>query len=300
MVFGLLLRSAQFVKCASGHSFVPRLFAHSLYEADPKLGACLEIAEWRGGTAALEAALFAEADCVTATGSDETLAAIRKTLPPRVRFIGYGTRVSFGFVAREALDEQREVAVRAAADVIAWNQRGCLSPHVIYVESGGRAGPEEFAEILAEELETREKSHPRGSLHPPEAAGIAAHRSFYEVRAAHSPETKLWTSSGSTAWTVVLEPDIRFQASCLNRFVYVKPVGDLTEALHGADAVRERVSTVGLAAGEERAAKLVLQLAQWGARRICPLGEMQRPPLSWRHDGRTALGDLVTWSDWEK
>ncbi len=99
IVFGLLTRSAQFVKCASGSSFLPRLFAHSIYEADPKLGACLEIAEWRGGNAALEDALFAEADCVTATGSDETLAAIRAQLPTKARFLGYGHRVSFGFVA---------------------------------------------------------------------------------------------------------------------------------------------------------------------------------------------------------
>src|SRR5450432_2079229 len=73
IAFGLLTRSAQFVKCSSGSSFLSRLFAHSIYEADPKLGACLEVAEWRGGNAALETALFAEADCVTATGSDETL-----------------------------------------------------------------------------------------------------------------------------------------------------------------------------------------------------------------------------------
>jgi len=33
---------------ASGASLLPRLFAHSIYQADPKLGACLEIAEWRG------------------------------------------------------------------------------------------------------------------------------------------------------------------------------------------------------------------------------------------------------------
>ena len=79
IVLGLLTRSAQFVKCASGASFLPRLFAHSIYDADPKLGACLEIAEWRGGNAELENALFAEADCVTATGSDETLAAIRQS-----------------------------------------------------------------------------------------------------------------------------------------------------------------------------------------------------------------------------
>jgi len=77
MVLGVLVRSAQFVKCASGTSLLPRLFAHSLYEVEPKLGACIEVAEWRGGNADLEKALFDEADCVTATGSDETLAAIR-------------------------------------------------------------------------------------------------------------------------------------------------------------------------------------------------------------------------------
>ena len=54
IMLGLLSRSAQFLKCASGQSFLPRMFAHSLYDAEPKLGACLEIAEWPGGTDALE------------------------------------------------------------------------------------------------------------------------------------------------------------------------------------------------------------------------------------------------------
>jgi hypothetical protein len=26
---------------------------------------------------------------------------------------------------------------------------------------------------------------------------------------------------------------------------------------------------------------------------------MQNPPLTWRHDGRPALGDLLTWTDCE-
>ena len=38
----------------------------------------------------------------------------------------------------------------------------------------------------------------------------------------------------------------------------------------------------------------------WGALRVCALGDMQCPPLAWRHDGRPALADLVTWCDWEK
>jgi hypothetical protein len=82
----------------------------------------------------------------------------------------------------------------------------------------------------------------------------------------------MWASSESTAWTVVLETEARFQVSCLNRFVYVKAVRDAEEALQGAEPVRENISTVGLAAAGTRAAELARQFARWGARRICPLG----------------------------
>lgn len=301
MVLGLLARSAQFVKCARGAALLPRLFAHSLYEAEPKLGACLEIAEWHGGDSELDPALFDEADCVTATGSDETLAAIRQRLPARARLLAYGHRVSFGYVAKTALSglTARCVAANAAADVAAWNQLGCLSPHVIYVERGTGLAPEQFAAMLAEELARIEESEPRGDLALEAAAAIASRRSFYEVRAAHSPDTQQWQSKNSTAWTVVYEADPCFQSSCLNRFVYVKGVKDLPEALRSAESVRRHLSTVGLAAPEHEAPQLATQLARWGVARVCPLGHMQNPPLAWRHDGRPALGDLLTWTDYE-
>ena len=301
IVLGVLVRSAQFVKCATGTTLLPRLFAHSLYEAEPKLGACLEIAEWPGGDHTLADALFGEAGCVTATGTDETLESIRMRLPAQARFVGYGHRVSFAFVTNRVLTglNSRKVVERAAADVVAWNQLGCLSPHVIYVEEGGSLSAERFAEALGQELEQREAQEPRGELPVEAAAAIASRRSLYEVRAAHSPDTRQWVSRNSTAWTVVYEAEPRFQLSCLNRFIYVKGVKDLTEALQSADSVRGKVSTVGLAATEDHAQELATELARWGVARVCPLGQMQNPPLAWRHDGRPALADLVSWTDWE-
>ena len=301
LVLGLLVRSAQFMKCATGASLLPRLFAHSLYQVEPKLGACLELAEWPGGSAPLEESLFAEANCVTATGSDETLVAIQKRLPERARFLGYGHRVSFAFVSAQVLTgfHLSRILQRAAADVTAWNQLGCLSPHVIYVEQGGETNGEQFAELLAAELAQREQVEPRGVVPAETAAGITSRRGIYEVRAAHSPDTRQWCSEGSTAWTVVFEGDPRFQLSCLNRFVYVKPVANLGEALRAADLVREHVSTVGIAVPEHTMGEVAAKLARWGATRVCPLGKMQEPPVGWRHDGRPALADLVTWTDLE-
>ena len=302
LVLGILTRSAQFVKCAKGSAFLPRLFAHSLYDAEPKLGACLELADWKGGNQPLEEALFAEASCVTATGSDETLAQIRHRLPRRVRFLGFGFRVSFAYVAQEVLSglHVRKILDRAARDIVAWNQLGCLSPHVIYVQAGGTVAADKFAEMLAGVLAERERSEPRGELPVETAAIIASRRSMYELRAAHSPDTRHWCSQGSTAWTVVYETDPLFQVSCLNRFIYVKEVKDVAEMLHSADSVRGKVSTIGLAVPEHKAQEIATELARWGATRVCPLGQMQNPPLAWRHDGRPALGDLVTWTDWEQ
>ncbi len=302
IVFGLLTRSAQFLKCAGGASFLPRLFAHSIYDADPKLGACLEIAEWPGGNADLESALFAEADCVTATGSDETLEDIRKRIPWHSRFLGYGHRVSFGLVTGEILSgpRARKVVAAAADDVVAWNQLGCLSPHVIYVQPGGEIPPEHFAQLLADELDQREAREPRGEISGEASATIASRRAIYEIRAAHSPETtRHWSSRDSTAWTVVFEADARFQMSCLNRFIYIKPAADLKALMESADAVRGKVSTVGIAAPDEAMMELAAKLAHWGVTRVCPLGQMQNPPLTWRHDGRPPLADLATWTDVE-
>lgn len=298
---GLLTRSAQFVKCASGTSLLPRLFAHSIYELDHKLGTCLELAEWSGGNTDLESALFADANCVTVTGSDQTLAAIRARLPQKVRFIGYGQRVSFGYIAREVLREETiaETISHAADDIVAWDQNGCLSPQVIYVEERGAVESDKFAELLAVELAKREIAEPRGEITMEASAEIATRRALYETLAAHRGDVKLWRSQNSSAWTVVFEHDVRFRFSPLNRFIFVKPVPEAAVALHGLDEVHGKVSTAGIAASPDKMRELAATFARWGVTRICPLGRMQNPALTWRHDGRPALGDLVTWTDFE-
>lgn len=301
-IFGLLIKSAQIIKAPRGQSFLPRLFLHSLYDQEPKLGACVEIAEWPGGNHALESALFSEIDALTVTGSDETIGHVRSRVPQRVRVTSYGHRLSFGYFCQESLAGYGadELVGLAADDVVAWDQLGCLSPHVFYVETGGAMPVEVFAQKLGAELEQRQSLTPRGNVDIETASTIAYRRSFYTVRAGSSVETRVFSSQDSTHWTVIYEADPRFQISCLNRFVYVKPVCNLTEALEGADAVRGKVSTVALAAPDERAAGLVAQLARWGVTRICLPGQMQNPSLLWRHDGRPPLSDLVTWTDWER
>jgi hypothetical protein len=303
MVLGLLVRSAQFIKCPRGSSFIPRMFAHSLYDTDSKIGSCIEVAEWKGGNEILEDALFRHSECVTATGSDKSLDVIQHRLPAKTRFLGYGHQVSFGYVTKEAISgyKAKRLIREAADDVVAWNQLGCLSPHIFYVEDDASEWALMFARQLAEELEKREVDEPRGEIPHEAAADIAARRAMYEVRSAHMPDSsRQWCSEGSTAWTVIYETDTLFQLSCLNRFIYVKSTPNLDEVLKGAEMVRDHVSTIGIGAAEDEKEAIVTRLARWGASRICPIGRMQKPPLTWRHDGRPLLSDLVRWTDWEQ
>ena len=104
----------------------------------------------------------------------------------------------------------------------------------------------------------------------------------------------LWESEHSTAWTVIYEQDPWFASSCLNRLVFVKPLpGDLAGALGPA---LPWVAAIGIwpvtPENAERAARL-------NPSRICPLGQMQSPPLSWHQEGRQTLAPLVRWVDFE-
>jgi hypothetical protein len=321
MILGLITRSAQIVKCPRDASLLPRLFAHSLAATESKLGASLELVSWshdERNARELEDLLFSEAACVTATGSDSMLAEVRPRIPSRTRFIGYGHRISFGLIAKESLSPySRKRLVRAMADdITAWNQLGCLSPHAYYVEEEASGSAETLAEELAAELERREATEPRGTIGVAESALIQSRRSIFELRAAAMASmaernlnrslffeppamVRLWASSQSTDWTVVLNHDARFQPSCLHRFIELKPVRNWGEVLRFAEPFRHQLSTVAVSAPDDRLPEMARQLAHWGVSRICPIGRMQEPPAAWRHDGRPALGDLVTWTDLE-
>ncbi len=321
MILGLITRSAQIVKCPRDASLFPRLFAHSLAATESKLGACMELVSWSHDerhAREWEDLLFSEAACVTATGGDTMLAEVRPRIPSRTRFVGYGHRISLGLIAKESLSPySRKRLVRAMADdITAWNQLGCLSPHAYYVEEEVSGSAETLGEELAAELERREATEPRGSIGVAESALIQSRRSTFELRSAamasmaernlhrslffEPPATvRLWSSAESTAWTVVLNHDARFQPSCLHRFIELKPIRNWNEVLRFAEPFRHQVSTVAVAAPDERMPEIARQLAHWGASRICPIGRMQTPPAAWRHDGRPALGDLITWTDLE-
>lgn len=229
-----------------------------------------------------------EADAVAVFGDDETIAHFRARIAAGVPFQAHGHRVSLGVV----FDDPEFVSVpAAAADVSLYDQQGCLSPHDLFV---ARPIARDYAARLAGAMAEFQRHTPRGALAIGEAAAIADLRASYAFRAANDARVQVWASEGTTDWTVIYEDDPWFATSPLNRVVFVKPLpDDLAAALA---PVRPWLGAIGIwPASTENAAAV----ATLGASRICPLGRMQFPPVTWHADGGANLASFVRWVDFE-
>ena len=293
IIFSLLVKSAALVKTSSAEPALPTLFARSIQDIDPNLGTCLGVVSWPGGNTELEDLAYGRADLVVASGSDASLAAIRERT--RGQFIGYGHKVSFGLVTKERLTDAQELAHKAAYDVALYDQQGCLSPQLIYVEEGGAVTPKEFAALLATGLAHWQTELPRGPVPPEVSTAIRRVRDEAEWQALAGKDIVLHASPNGTDWTIVYDTDPTFVQSPLYRTIRVKPLRNMTQLGEILEAWRPYLEAVGVAAGPARIATLADTLGALGVSRVCPLGTMQRPPLSWRHGGRPRIGDLVWW-----
>lgn len=296
LIRALAVKSASFGKTASGEPYMAACFARALARIDPELAGCIAVSYWPGGDAALESVAFGRADAVIAYGDDESVADIRSRVPAGVRLLEYPNRVGAALVARGALTAagSSELARKSALDVATFNQQGCVSPHVVYVEEGGEVGPLDFARALGDELARLTREMPRGAMSPGESARIHQVRGQAEMRGG-----TVLASEGGTDWTILVERRDDFIASPLNRVIRVCPVADLSLALSALRAVGTRLQTVAVAAEPGEMRELGERLGAIGATRIVPLGQTAWPPPHWHHDGRFQFADLVRLVDLE-
>jgi len=294
VIRALCVKSPSFGKLAAGEPYMAVCFARALASVDQELGSCVALTYWAGGSEDLEVVAYSEAEAVVAYGGDETIASVACRVPPQVRFIGYPNRVGAALVARTALKRESvdRLAERAARDVVTFDQQGCVSPHIMYVEEGGAVGPEELARRLADALERQTKEIPRGAMTPGESTLVHQTRAQAEMRGA----TVLASEKG-TEWTVILERRAEFEPSPLNRVIQLRAVASLSEAVAALRPVGKHLQTVAVAVAAEELEGLASRLGAFGVTRIVPIGEAAWPAPHWHHDGRFQYLDLLRFVD---
>lgn len=296
----LLVKGPTLLKPGRGDEVLPVLLARALREEDPALADAAAVVYWPGGSDAVEEAALEGADVVTAYGDDETVRRLRGRAPVTARFVAYHHRLSLGIVGPGALGRKgiRRVACGVAGALAFFDQRGCVSPQVVYVVEGGETDARSFAARLAETLASLEKRLPGGVMDDGEASAVHQLRGTAELLAASGAGVEV-RHGGAASWTVIFDPDPVFAPSCVGRVVRVKPVPDASRVAELVAPFASHLQTVGVA-GLGGATRVVAEaLARIGVTRITDFVEVPFPPPWWRHDGQGPLTALVRWVELE-
>lgn len=299
LVCGLLVKAPAIGKLASAEPLFAGWFARLLAEVHPPLADCLAVVWWRGAGGEEADALYAQADTVLAYGGNQTLDALRRRLPVTTRFLPHGHKLGFGLIDAQALDTLKAPAMArlAAWDVMRYDQQGCYSPHVFYVQRGALVSPRAFADYLAAELANLQRRFARRELDLEEGAALARWQQNMEWGGeAHQllgPVDAPW----SVAYSESLQP---LAPTALYRTIAVVAVDRLDAVLPVVAAQRDYLQTAGIAAGPEELYRLAGLLGAAGVTRISAIGSMSMPEAGWHHDGRFNLLDLVRMTEIEQ
>ena len=299
-ISSLLVKAGSIGKISSAEPIFATLFARLLAEIEPRWADCFAVVWWPNGLAS-EHAAFASADVVLAYGGNAALQAMQCHVPVTTRFLPHGHKMSFGMVAAEALSVQKgpSVAMQAALDIVRFDQQGCYSPHMFYVQKGAQMSPYEFAQQLAHALTSLQDKMPRRALSLEESAQVNAWRETHELIALHASTHQLLGNEATLNTVVFSDRPLPLSPSPLNRCIVVIAVDTLTEVADLISPERDYLQTVGIAAAPEALLQLGECLGQAGVTRICALGAMTSPAAGWHHDGRFSLLDLVRMVDIE-
>lgn len=292
ILLSLAIKAGALVKASHGDPIFPSLIVQSLAAVDEELARCVATLSWPGGQRGVEAAAFDAADLVVASGNDATIADIARRAPNR--FIGHGHRISFAVITSDALRDTDVIARQLADDITLWDQHGCLSPQLAYVERGTTQESEQFVGTLGRELDRLAVELPLRKLTLDDQAAIQRFRQEAEWRAARGENVILHASPSALNWTIVCDADPTFRPTPLNRTIWLKPIDRLSELPALLAPARAALEAAGIAAPGARSGELTRVLTKSGVHRVCPLGEMQHPDLMWRQGGRPRVAEWVS------
>ena len=199
----------------------------------------------------------------------------------------FGPKLSFSVIARDKLMEPRlvkKLARKVAVDVSVFDQTGCASPHNLYIETGGKISPQDFAALLAEGLKKTALQIPKGYVSPEQIAAIHSARGVYDFKG------KVWESEDST-WTILYSDETTLNPPIYSRVINIHPIENIEDTLIFID---NDIQTIGLAASGPRALQYAEKAVSKGVMRFPEIGKMLNFESPW--DGMFVMDRLVRWS----
>jgi Acyl-CoA reductase (LuxC) len=281
IAIALIAGARALIKTASAEPIFFAEFARTLAEVDREAGERIEVLHWSRARTDLTDELIAKCERVVAYGDDATIESFRK----QRKVMGFGSRVSGALIDASCIDSVPELLAR---DVALFEQLGCLSLHQVFVVSPDGRGPRDLAIRMAEALEHLAVSMPPARIPVRDAAEIRGVRERTRWRAIAGEPVELFEGRG-LEWTVVFETKAdSFRVSPRFRAVHVAAVRDLAEFRACIGNMSGRIEAIAVAGDECEIEARAMEIPY-----VCAPGEMQSPPLDWRHGGGGFLDMMV-------
>jgi hypothetical protein len=214
-------------------------------------------------------------DHVHVYGRRETIAAIAAQGPAGVVVRGHGP--GFGAALLDRAADLDEAAERLSWDVIAFDQRGCMSPRIAFIV-GAPDAARRFALRLASALDVREKEVPRGKLAADERRDAALYRQTAQAIGELHEGATFAVSVDFDPVAMILPPP--------GRHVHIARVSDIEALGRLVAPFRGAITCFGV---PEKTVHAAFLMGRAPGARTLPLGNMQRPPL----DGPVDLREML-------
>lgn len=263
----------------------------SVVEAlDPALVAGLAVLVWDYADEALQRELMRRSGLMIAAAGDETIAALdalRVRFAPGLRFHRHGHKVSFAalrFSGTQARQRVSGMARLAALDSALWDQNGCLSARVHFVEGDAQA----YAQALTEQMRALSTALPRGAT-----PRRFVHRAFDAYSALAASNQVRVCSAYDDDFAVIVDARTwdgealqRAVNACLGRVIVVRPVTDVLDVpgmLRWLPAAN--LQSVSLAVDGQRVLEFAGLAGARGVTAVRSLGRAAFPQLAYSWDG---------------
>jgi hypothetical protein len=260
---------------------------------DPELVSSSAMLVWDYADEEIQRMLFQRADLVLAAANDQTIEAIAESIDAsgiRTRFHPHGHKVSFDVIGAEALRGSIEAPAHLAAlDSVLWDQYGCLSARIHFVEAPHLDSARGYGAALVDEMRQAGKR-----LGPGIAPRRLLRRAYETYRLLESGGDVEVLSDHEDGFLVVVDSRIwndfllrETVNRCTGRVVVVRPVGDIGEVpnLYLSRIPSRNLQTIGIAVGSDRLLRFAEEAGSCGVTAIRPLGRAAFPHLAYSWDG---------------
>lgn len=292
---GLLVGNVNLLKSPLTDGGLTELVFEKLIEVEPKIKPYVYIFDVPSTDVATIEKLIALSNAVVIWGGDQAIVALRQLVPPQVKLIEWGHKLSFAYLSagmvtcfinrQNASDAQQ---INAAFDEIAYNmcdtdQLYCNSAQGIYVDSADMTLITEMGAYYLERFKQMAHTHKREL-----PLGILAQTTLACCTEQLESVTQEKTFFGAQGVSVTVKSDSALETSIQFRNCWMKPL-PTDQLIRTLAPHKEHLQTMGLACLPHEQQMLSERLLTAGLVRIKTPKQMSELNLAEPHDGEYPL-----------